>query len=89
MCLQVLPLDGQRHICEGFCVQQLVEDGQKVALVVVPPQAEALRCHLHWEAVVASLSDVRVCAIAIYVLMQVGHQRSFRCPGFGFLLLGA
>jgi len=60
VCLQVLPIDGQRHICEGFCVEQLVEDGQQVALVVIPPQTEALGCHLHWEAVVASRSGVRV-----------------------------
>lgn len=45
MCLQVLSLDGQRHVGEGFRVQQLVEHGQHVGLVVVPPEAESLGRH--------------------------------------------
>lgn len=45
VCLQVLSLDGQRHVGEGFRVQQLVEHGQHVGLVVVPPEAESLGRH--------------------------------------------
>lgn len=40
-----LALDSERDVDEALVVQQLVEDGEQVGLVVVPAQAEALRGH--------------------------------------------
>lgn len=45
VCLQGLSFDGQRHIGEGFRVQELIEHRQQVCLVVVPPQTESLGRH--------------------------------------------
>lgn len=40
-----LALDGERHVDERLVVEQLIEDGEQIALVVVPAQAEPLRRH--------------------------------------------
>jgi hypothetical protein len=45
VCFEILSFDGQRDIRERLGVQQLIEDGQQVRLVVVPPQTESLRRH--------------------------------------------
>lgn len=38
---------GQGHVAKGLRLQQVVEDGQQVVAVVVPPQAKHLRQGVH------------------------------------------
>ena len=55
-----LALDGQRHIDEGLVMEQLVEDVEQVALMVVPAQTEPLRRHRSFASQIRQVTvDVR------------------------------